>query len=195
MEVSKLRDVIRVLEYITAAWFTFEVLVRFLVTVEKLMFIRQVINIIDFLAVLPFYISLIPDVQGQSGKAVFSVLQLARVVHILYMVFKAGKDLHGIRVLIETFKTCFEELSILAALMVMAVVMISSGMYYCENSDMMVEESDFSSISRCGGGVIVLLVLVLDFLNLDCLVLLVLLVLAFLAFLVLVLVLVTVLCY
>jgi len=43
-------------ECVCNAWFTFEILIRFVVSPSKLAFIRAPVNIIDFVATLSFYL-------------------------------------------------------------------------------------------------------------------------------------------
>jgi len=78
---------------------------------------------------------------------------IAGLSRILGLAFKLGKYSNGVRVLARTMKTCMAELSILAVLLVMAVIIISSGIYFCESTyDVDYEggenPSEFVSISR-----------------------------------------------
>ena len=41
------------------AWFTFEILIRFFVSPEKLEFMKNTINAIDFVATLSFYMDIV----------------------------------------------------------------------------------------------------------------------------------------
>jgi len=44
------------IECVCNAWFTFEILIRFVVSPSKLAFLREPVNIIDFVATLSFYL-------------------------------------------------------------------------------------------------------------------------------------------
>jgi potassium voltage-gated channel Shaw-related subfamily C protein 1 len=47
------------IECVCNAWFTFEILVRFISSPNKWQFIRASVNVIDYIATLSFYIDLI----------------------------------------------------------------------------------------------------------------------------------------
>jgi len=44
------------IECVCNAWFTFEIIIRFIVSPSKLAFLREPVNIIDFVATLSFYL-------------------------------------------------------------------------------------------------------------------------------------------
>ncbi len=50
---------LRVCEALCVYWFTFELTLRFLIHPNKCEFVREALNIIDFLAIAPFYIELV----------------------------------------------------------------------------------------------------------------------------------------
>ena len=50
--------VLVILEYICISWFTFEYIIRFLVSPRKYKFVMSPMNLIDFATILPFYIEL-----------------------------------------------------------------------------------------------------------------------------------------
>uniref|UniRef100_A0A6U4XG69 EF-hand domain-containing protein n=1 Tax=Hemiselmis andersenii TaxID=464988 RepID=A0A6U4XG69_HEMAN len=141
------------IEVFVVCYFTFELVCRFTVTTEKVLWLKRLINWVDIVAIAPFYFGLLINGTGhnsrQGGGAMFvRVFRLARVFRILGLVFKLGKYSHGVRVLADTFRTCLMELSILAVLLIMAVIMISSSMYFCENPDLEKIDSAFESIAR-----------------------------------------------
>lgn len=57
-EVPDITDPFFLIETICIIWFTFELSVRFLACPNKLNFFRDVMNIIDIIAIIPYFITL-----------------------------------------------------------------------------------------------------------------------------------------
>ena len=83
---------IDVLEAIYMTWFTVEFLVRFLSCPDHCKFIKSFMNIIDLLAILPYYLSPLVD-QLQSVKQVGQVLRILRIMRV----FKMARHSRGLQ--------------------------------------------------------------------------------------------------
>ncbi|KAJ8411236.1 hypothetical protein AAFF_G00172420 [Aldrovandia affinis] len=68
-------------EGVCVFWFTMEFLVRVVFSPDKLEFVKSVLNIIDFVAILPFYLEV--GLSGLSSKAAKDVLGFLRVVRFV----------------------------------------------------------------------------------------------------------------
>ena len=69
------------IENICICWFTFELVIRFISSPEKSKFFKQVLNIIDLLSILPFFISLISlSDQFQDARRVIGVFKVMRIL-------------------------------------------------------------------------------------------------------------------
>ena len=73
------------LEYMCIAWFTVEFVLRFLCARDRCHFLRSVANIIDLLAILPFYITLLVEslCGGESSQELENVGRIVQVLRLL----------------------------------------------------------------------------------------------------------------
>ena len=92
-----------VLETVCVAWFSFEFLLRSLQAESKCAFLRTPLNIIDILAILPFYVSLLVGLAARPGvggnkllERAGLVLRLLRALRVLYVMRLARHSL-GLR--------------------------------------------------------------------------------------------------
>ncbi|XP_050734211.1 potassium voltage-gated channel protein Shaw-like isoform X4 [Eriocheir sinensis] len=131
------------------AWFTFEILMRFSVTPMKLEFVRNTINIIDFVATLSFYMDIILNYtqfagsEDNAGKAA-EVIEFFSIIRILRL-FKLTRHSGGLKILIHTFKASAKELTLLVFFLVLGIVIFASLVYYAERLQAN-PHNDFKSI-------------------------------------------------
>lgn len=121
-------------------WFTIELLTRFLVSPERKKFFLQALNVIDLIAIIPFYISLIVST-GRMGSSLYivRVLRLSRV----FRVIKISRYVSTMKVLGKTIKASITDLWTMNFLIIIGTVLFGSVAYYCEQWD---EETAFDSI-------------------------------------------------
>ncbi|KAI6213808.1 hypothetical protein M3Y94_00195600 [Aphelenchoides besseyi] len=137
-----------VLEYICISWFTFEFLLRFLVAPRKQKFMKQPMNIIDLLTVLPVYIELVLfqlGIYAETLKEFTAAMIVIRVLRTLRMarVFKMARYSSGLQIFGQTLRTSIFELSLLLVLIVTGTLFFATLMFYTEREN---EHSDFTSI-------------------------------------------------
>ena len=100
-------QLLEILEYVCISWFTGEFVLRFLCVRDRCRFLRKVPNIIDLLAILPFYITLL--VESLSGSQTTQELEnVGRIVQVLRLLralrmLKLGRHSTGIRVSLMPF--------------------------------------------------------------------------------------------
>ena len=116
------------------AWFSLEFLTRFFSCPNKLEFIKSYMNIIDLLAILPYYITLIFDKEG-LGLDNIRMIRLVRVLRI----FKLSRHSRGLQILGLTLRASIRELGLLIFFLLIGIILFSSAIYY-------VEEETFQSI-------------------------------------------------
>ncbi|KAK9687653.1 BTB/POZ domain [Popillia japonica] len=113
-------------EHICNAWFTFELVVRFIVSPNIIMFVSSPVNIIDFVATLSFYIDLVLIKETKSD-----LLEFFSIIRILRL-FKLTRHSPGLKILIHTFKASAKELGLLVFFLVLGIVVFASLVYYAE---------------------------------------------------------------
>eukprot|EP00112_Aurelia_sp_Birch-Aquarium-sp1_P010197 Seg2189.8 transcript_id=Seg2189.8/GoldUCD/mRNA.D3Y31 product="Potassium voltage-gated channel protein Shaker" protein_id=Seg2189.8/GoldUCD/D3Y31 len=131
---KKYKKVFFRLEAFCVAWFTLELLLRFIACPEKFKFIKSPLNIIDLVSILPFYTTLIASMIHQSSEAppleFLRVIRLARVMRI----FKLSRHLRIFKILGLTIMSSFSDLILLGFFVLIAVVLFASAIYYADNN-------------------------------------------------------------
>ncbi|KAM6910546.1 potassium voltage-gated channel subfamily V member 1 [Xenentodon cancila] len=103
------------LEYVCVMWFTGELALRFLCVRDKCRFSRSIPNVIDLLAILPFYVTLaVESLHGGSTELenMGRVVQVLRLLRTLRML-KLGRHSTGLKSLGMTIAQCYEEVGLL----------------------------------------------------------------------------------
>ncbi|XP_034981692.1 potassium voltage-gated channel subfamily G member 2 [Zootoca vivipara] len=139
-----------VLETVCVAWFSFEFVLRSIQAESKCAFLKTPLNIIDILAILPFYISLIIDTAstkntdkpggsgGGSGvgnkylERVGLVLRTLRALRILYVMRLARHSL-GLQTLGLTVRRCTREFGLLVLFLCVAMALFSPLVFLAES--------------------------------------------------------------
>uniref|UniRef100_A0A0K0CT35 Ion_trans domain-containing protein n=1 Tax=Angiostrongylus cantonensis TaxID=6313 RepID=A0A0K0CT35_ANGCA len=130
-------------ELLCIVWFTIELTLRFISCPSKVTFLTSFLNIIDFIAIAPFFVNLIwADASKSSSSMSFTVLRVLRLVRV-FRIFKLSRHSAGLQILGKTFRASVQEFCLLVFFMAIALVLFSSGMYFAEQGE---QNSKFSSI-------------------------------------------------
>ncbi|KAL4838748.1 hypothetical protein H8958_012505 [Nasalis larvatus] len=137
-----------VLETVCVAWFSFEFLLRSLQAESKCAFLRAPLNIIDILALLPFYVSLLLGLAaGPGGTKLLEraglVLRLLRALRVLYVMRLARHSL-GLRSLGLTVRRCAREFGLLLLFLCVAMALFAPLVHLAERE--LGARRDFSSV-------------------------------------------------
>ena len=120
-------------------WFTFEYVMRLIAAPQKLKFVRSFLNLIDVVAILPYYITLPMQDTKASSLGVLRVIRLVRV----FRIFKLSRHSRGLQILGHTLRASLRELGLLIFFLLIGVILFSSAVYYAEGG---VKDSNFTSI-------------------------------------------------
>ncbi|XP_074538521.1 voltage-gated potassium channel regulatory subunit KCNG1 [Halichoeres trimaculatus] len=142
-----------IVETVCVAWFSLEFTLRFIQDRSKLTFLRQPLNLIDVVAILPYYITLLVDSTSKGEKRLGSgssyldkvglVLRVLRALRILYVMRLARHSL-GLQTLGLTARRCTREFGLLLLFLCVAIALYSPLLYLIENE--VASTQDFTSI-------------------------------------------------
>ncbi|KYB28707.1 Potassium voltage-gated channel protein Shaker-like Protein [Tribolium castaneum] len=159
-EVPDITDPFFLIETICIIWFTFELSVRFLACPNKLHFFRDVMNFIDIIAIIPYFITLAtvvaeeedtlnlprapvsPQDKSTNQAMSLAILRVIRLVRV-FRIFKLSRHSKGLQILGRTLKASMRELGLLIFFLFIGVVLFSSIVYFAEAG---AEQSFFKSI-------------------------------------------------
>jgi voltage-gated potassium channel len=127
------RDVLKKIEVTTITLFTLEYIARILAGSKKTDFIFSFFGIIDFLTIVPFYLSTGLDLRS------LRIFRLLRLVHVL----KFARYSNAVRRFHRAFLIAKEELTLFFFSALMIIYLAGAGIYFFENP---VQPDVFSSI-------------------------------------------------
>ncbi|XP_054476888.1 potassium voltage-gated channel subfamily V member 1 [Anoplopoma fimbria] len=123
------------LEYVCVFWFTGELALRFLCVRNKCRFSRSIPNVIDLLAILPFYVTLaVESLHGGSTELenMGRVVQVLRLLRSLRML-KLGRHSTGLKSLGFTIAQCYEEVGLLLLFLGVGISIFSTVVFTLEH--------------------------------------------------------------
>lgn len=130
-----------VIEILCISWFTFEYVVRLISSPQKCVFVRSFLNVIDLVAILPYYVTM-PMQETNSRITSLAVLRVIRLVRV-FRIFKLSRHSKGLQVLGQTLRASSRELGMLIFFLFISVVLFASAVYYAEEES---PHSKFNSI-------------------------------------------------
>ena len=122
------------LEAFVVIQFTLEYLARLATCDDKCEFLIDPMNIIDVVAIVPWYLTLIG--LASTGSAVLRIFRLARVVRV----FKLGKYAAGLQLFGRTLIASADALYLFVFFIAIATVIASSMIYFAERGEWSVED-------------------------------------------------------
>ncbi|NXY83631.1 KCNA3 protein, partial [Alcedo cyanopectus] len=133
-----LSDPFFLVETICICWFSLELLVRLLASPSKAAFFRSAMNLIDLVAIAPYFVALGTELarRGGLGHPAMSLatLRVIRLVRV-FRVFKLSRHSTGLQILGQTLRASMRELGLLIFFLLIGVVLFSSAVYFAEAED------------------------------------------------------------
>ncbi|XP_077583236.1 potassium voltage-gated channel subfamily A member 10-like [Stigmatopora nigra] len=133
-----LTDPFFIVETICIIWFCFEAGVRFVVCPSKSDFFNNIMNIIDIVSIIPYFITLgtelatSPDDDTNSSQNMsLAILRIIRLVRV-FRIFKLSRHSKGLQILGQTLKASMRELGLLIFFLFIGVILFSSAIFFAE---------------------------------------------------------------
>ncbi|KAJ8261641.1 hypothetical protein GJAV_G00156620 [Gymnothorax javanicus] len=134
-----LTDPFFIVETLCIIWFSFELIVRFFACPSKAAFFKNVMNTIDVVAIIPYFITLGTELaDDQEGKEVkgeqatsLAILRVIRLVRV-FRIFKLSRHSKGLQILGQTLKASMRELGLLIFFLFIGVILFSSAIFFAE---------------------------------------------------------------
>ncbi|XP_056292600.1 potassium voltage-gated channel subfamily A member 10 [Pseudoliparis swirei] len=133
-----LTDPFFIMETICIIWFCFEVGVRFVVCPSKRDFFNNIMNTIDIVSIIPYFVTLgtelatTPDEDlNTSQNMSLAILRIIRLVRV-FRIFKLSRHSKGLQILGQTLKASLRELGLLIFFLFIGVILFSSAIYFAE---------------------------------------------------------------
>eukprot|EP00062_Callorhinchus_milii_P023436 gi/632982263/ref/XP_007908041.1/ PREDICTED: potassium voltage-gated channel subfamily A member 2-like [Callorhinchus milii] len=135
---SAFQDPFFMVETMCICWFSFELLLRLIVCPSKPAFFKDIMNIIDFVAIIPYFVALGTEFARQRGVAQpamsLAILRVIRLVRV-FRIFKLSRHSTGLQILGQTLKASMRELGLLIFFLFIGVILFSSSVYFAEADD------------------------------------------------------------
>ncbi|XP_048203450.1 potassium voltage-gated channel subfamily G member 1 [Perognathus longimembris pacificus] len=145
-----------IVESVCVGWFSLEFLLRFIQAPSKFAFLRSPLTLIDLVAILPYYVTLLVDGAAAGRRKpgagnsyldkVGLALRVLRALRILYVMRLARHSL-GLQTLGLTARRCTREFGLLLLFLCVAIALFAPLLYVIENE--MADSPEFTSIPAC----------------------------------------------
>lgn len=134
-------QVLEYLDYVCTAFFTLELIIRLIFAPNKIKFIRDLMNIIDILALLPLYVQIILEQTDKlnmcsryiSNRALLETIFVLRIIRI-FRIFHLVKHYRALKILIHAIRASIQELLMLSIFLVIAMLLFATLIFYAERN-------------------------------------------------------------
>ncbi|XP_059162820.1 potassium voltage-gated channel protein Shaw-like [Physella acuta] len=133
----KSNDALNVLDFICTIFFSLELVLRFVVSPGKFKFIRNIMNIIDLLALVPLYVQVIFEHSELhescylNERFVFEIMFTLRIFR-MFRIFHLVKHYQALKVLVYALRASLQELMMLFIFLLLATLIFATMIYYAE---------------------------------------------------------------
>lgn len=132
-----------IVELVCVIWFTIEFLIRIISCPDRKKFVINILNIIDFVTILPFYVEVSKrGLLPQTTMVFLGCLRAVRCVRLL-RICKIVRNVTAIQALGHTLRASIYDLCLLGAFLVVAILIFSILVFCAENH----VNKSFSSMS------------------------------------------------
>ncbi|XP_061610647.1 potassium voltage-gated channel subfamily F member 1-like [Phyllopteryx taeniolatus] len=135
------------IETVCIGWFTVEYVLRFISSPNKVKFALAFMNVVDFMAIMPFFVVLLLTSLGAGVMELANVQQAVQALRIMRIarIFKLARHSSGLQTLTSALKSSLKELGLLLMYMGVGVFLFSALGYTMEQNH---PETLFTSIPQ-----------------------------------------------
>jgi len=145
-DIPRFNEPFFIIETICVIWFTSELTLRFGASPDHLAFFKNIMNLIDLVAIIPYFITLataIADESWTNNQAMsLAILRVIRLVRV-FRIFKLSRHSTGLQILGQTIRASMRELGLLIFFLLICVILFSSAVFFAEADT---EGTQFESI-------------------------------------------------
>ena len=139
-----------VLDVICTVFFTLELVLRFTFSPSKLKFIISAMNIIDLLALVPLYVTVIFQAWNLQAcylneQFVIEIMFILRIFR-MFRIFHLVKHYQALKVLVYALRASLQELLMLFIFLLIAMLVFATMIYYAERQDATRPSEQFNTI-------------------------------------------------
>ncbi|XP_049614911.1 potassium voltage-gated channel subfamily G member 3 isoform X1 [Syngnathus scovelli] len=148
----------RIVEAVCIGWFTAECVLRFLVARDKWDFLRRPLNIIDVVAITPYYVTMAMARAGMPGAGLGVAGVFLRVLRMMrvFWLMKLARHFLGLQTLGLTLRRCYREMVMLMVFVCVAMAIYSALAQLLEHGlDLGARNPDYASIPAAAWWVII----------------------------------------
>ncbi|XP_078475830.1 potassium voltage-gated channel subfamily A member 1-like [Lampetra planeri] len=135
-----------IIETVCIVWFSFELTARFAACPSKPAFFKNIMNVIDIVAIVPYFVTLGTELAQRQGNGQqtmsLAILRVVRLVRV-FRIFKLSRHSKGLQILGRTLNASMRELGLLVFFLFIGVILFSSAVYFAETDE---PDTDFTSI-------------------------------------------------
>ena len=121
------------IEMFCVIWFTIELACRFILCPEKIFFVRNLMNIIDLVSIIPFYMDFILEEDENTNVVGIAMLRTLRVARV-FRIFKLSRYSKAIFLIIITIRASIRELLLLLMFIMIIVILFAAAIYQFEHA-------------------------------------------------------------
>ena len=129
------------LETAITTFFGVEFVIKFIITPRRLVFVKDFINIIDFIAIFPYLVMLIASGNNSTN---WTFLRAFRVIKVLRLL-RFSRQIHNLGTVLSILMNCFKDIMVLLMCLFLTCCISGSLEYHIESQ---VEGSQFTSIPQ-----------------------------------------------
>ena len=146
VELQTFTEPFFIIETACIIWFSFEITVRFFASPNRLFFFKNMMNLIDLIAIIPYFITLatmlVSEHKSNNQAMSLAILRVIRLVRV-FRIFKLSRHSKGLQILGQTIRASMRELGLLIFFLLICVILFSSAVFFAEADT---ENSQFNSI-------------------------------------------------